>query len=226
MVIGTWQLSAISCVRELSAILDSLVLWRFHARNAACHFTSRSLTQRPIDLTGEIVMTTRFFIPALVAVPRLPGKLLLLSLFLILPLFSQGVLAQDAKNNWGEAMKINPGSKLTIKTKTGRKFSGKLSTITADSITLSSAKGPGMDVALNREEIAEIRKKSGARTASYAALLGGVGLAGGFGIGYGVGEAKEANFAVEYPTMAFGAAVGAVVGAIIGSRGEVVYKAQ
>jgi hypothetical protein len=55
MVIWTWQLSAISCVRELSAILDSLVLWRFHARNAACGFTSRSLTQRPIDLIGEIV---------------------------------------------------------------------------------------------------------------------------------------------------------------------------
>jgi len=225
MVIGTWQLSAISCVRELSAILDSLVLWRFDARNAACRFTSRSLTQRPIDLTGEIVMTTRFFISALVAIPRLPGKLLLLGLFLTLPLFSQGVLAQDAKNNWGEAMKIKPGSKLTIKTKTGRKFSGKLSAVTADSITLSAAKAPGGVAALNREEIAEIRKKSGARTAGYAALLGGVGLAGGYGIGYGVGEAKEANFAVEYQTMAFGVAVGAIVGAIIGSRGEVVYKA-
>src|SRR6266545_4604370 len=216
MVIGTWQSSAISCVIELSALLVSLILWRFQARNASCDAASRSLTQRLIALTGEIVMTTRFFIPALVAIPRLPGKLLLLSLFLILPLFSQGVLAQDAKNNWGE----------TIKTKTGRKFSGKLSTITADSITLSTAKAPGGVAALKREEIAEIRKKSGARTAGYAALLGGVGLAGGYGIGYGIGEAKEANFAVEYPTMALGAAVGAVIGAIIGSRGEVVYKAR
>jgi hypothetical protein len=170
-------------------------------------------------------MKTRFFIPALVAIPRLPGKLLLPSLFLILPLFSQGVLAQDAKNNWGEAMKIQPGSKLTIKTKTGRKFSGKLSTVTADSITLSTEKAPGGVAALKREEIAEIRKKSGARTASYAAVLGGLGMAGGYGIGYGVGESAGAPFAVEYQTMAFGAAVGAVVGAIIGSRGEVVYKA-
>jgi len=169
-------------------------------------------------------MTTRFFIPTLAAVPRLPGRLLLPGLFLILPLFSQAVLAQDAKNNWGEAMKINQGSKLTIKTKTGRKFSGKLSAVTADSITLSTVKTSGGDVALKREEIAEIRKKSGARTAGYAALLGGVGLAGGYGIGYGIGEAKEASFAVEYQTMAFGVAVGAIVGAIIGSRGEVVYK--
>ena len=170
-------------------------------------------------------MTTRLFIPALVSVPRLPGRLIFLGLFLILPLFSQEVLAQGAKDNWDEAMKINPGSKLTIKTKTGRKFSGKLSAVTADEITLSTAKAPGRGVALNREEIAEIRKKSGARTAGYAALLGGLGMAGGYGIGYGVGEAAGAPFAIEYQTMAFGAAVGAVVGAIIGSRGEVVYKA-
>jgi hypothetical protein len=122
-------------------------------------------------------------------------------------------------------MKINPGSKLTIKTKTGRKFSGKLSAVTNDSITLSTAKAPGMDVAIKREEVTEIRKKSGARTAGYAALLGGLGMAGGYGIGYGIGEAKEASFAVEYQTMAFGAAVDAIVGAIIGSRGAVVYKA-
>jgi len=169
-------------------------------------------------------MTTRFFIPAFVAVPRLPCWLLLRGLFLILLLFSQAVLAQDAKNDWGEAMKINPGSKLTVKTKSGRKFSGKLSAVTADSVTLSATKTSGSEVALKREEVVEIRKKSGARTAGYAALLGGVGLAGGFGIGYGVGEATEAPFAIEYPVMAVGAAVGAVVGAIIGSRGEVVYK--
>jgi hypothetical protein len=69
-------------------------------------------------------MTTRFFIPVLEAVPRLPGGLLLPGLFLILTLVSQPVLAQDAKNDWGEAMKINPGSKLAVKTKMGRKFSG------------------------------------------------------------------------------------------------------
>src|SRR5262245_65719853 len=119
-------------------------------------------------------MTTRFFIPAPAAVPRLPGRLLLPVLFLILPLFSQAVLAQDAKNNWGEARKIKPGSKLTIKTKTGRKFSGKLSAVTTDSITLSTAKAPGMDVALKREEIVEIGRKCGAGRAGDDALLCGV----------------------------------------------------
>jgi hypothetical protein len=173
-------------------------------------------------------MTIKFFAPTRLVVPQLPlllDRFLLLSLFLILPLFSHTILAQNVKNNWDEVMKVNQGSKLSIKTKTGQKFGGKVTSVTADSIKLSTAKTPGMDVELKREEIAEIRKKSGARTMVYAALLGGVGLAGGYGIGYGVGEAKNARFRPEYPAAAFGAAVGAAVGAIIGSRGAVIYKA-
>jgi hypothetical protein len=48
-------------------------------------------------------MTTRSIIPALVAVPPLPGGRILPGLFLILTLFSLAFLAQDAKNDWGEA---------------------------------------------------------------------------------------------------------------------------
>src|SRR5262245_40620106 len=171
-------------------------------------------------------MTTRFSAPSFVSVSQPPRKLFLsLSLFFISSLLSQSVLAQNVKNNWDEAMKLNPGSKLSIKTKTGQKFGGKVTSVTSDSITLSTSKTPGRDVELKRQEIAEIRKKSGARTAGYAALLGAAGMAGGYGIGYGIGDATDARFRPEYPTMAVGAAVGAVVGAIIGSRGEVIYKA-
>lgn len=170
-------------------------------------------------------MTTKFFIPAHAAAPRSLDRFLSLSLLLILILFSQTAFAQSGKSDWDGAQKIKPGSKLKIKTKTGQKFGGKMMVVTADSITLSATKVSGQDIKLKREEIAEIRRKSGARMAGYAALLGGLGLAGGYGIGYGVGEATEAGFAVEYPTAVFGAAVGAVVGAIIGSRGEVIYKA-
>ena len=171
-------------------------------------------------------MTTKFFSMSFAADAQLRQKpRMLLGLFLISSLFSQTVLAQNVKNDWDGVMKITPGSKLSIKTKTGRKFGGKVTAVTADSITLSTAKAPGGDMELKRQEIAEIRKKSGARTAGYAALLGGVGMAGGYGIGYSVGNATDARFRPEYPTMAVGAAVGAIVGAIIGSRGEVIYKA-
>jgi hypothetical protein len=43
-----------------------------------------------------------------------------LSLFLILILFSQTALAQGGKRDWDATLKIKPGSKLTIKTKTGQ----------------------------------------------------------------------------------------------------------
>jgi hypothetical protein len=148
-----------------------------------------------------------------------------MGLLLVLPIFSQAVFAQNAKDNWDEVMKIKAGSKLSVKIKTGQKLGGKVTTVTAESITLSTGKTPGRDLQVRRQDVAEIRRKSGARTAGYAALLGGVGMAGGYGIGYGVGEATDAPFAIEYQTMAFGAAVGAAVGAILGSRGEVIFKA-
>lgn len=153
------------------------------------------------------------------------GGFLFLSLFFVFAFPAPSVLAQSNKTNWSEAQKIKPGSKLKIKTKTGQKFTGKMATVTADSITLT-AKAPGKDIELKREEIAEIRKKSAAMTWGYAALLGGLGFVGGYGIGYGVGEATEARYAVEYPIAIFSAAAGAVVGAIIGSKGQVIYKAS
>jgi len=147
-----------------------------------------------------------------------------LSLCMIFTLLCQTTLAQSVRGNWDKVRKTEPGSKLTIKTKAGQKHDGRVKEITADSITLSP-KGGGGDVELKREEIVEIRKKSGAQAAGYAALLGGVGFAGGYGIGYGIGEAKNSRFRPEYPIAAVGAGVGAVIGAIIGSKGQVIYKA-
>ncbi len=171
-------------------------------------------------------MTTKYFAVTFAAIPKQRRMLcLLLSLFLIPFLLSRTTLAQSVKDNWDEVMKLKSGSKLSVKTKTGQKFGGKVTTVTDDSITISASKTSVRDVELKRQDIAEIRKKSGGRTAGYAAMIGGLGMAGGYGIGYGIGDATNARFRPEYPTMAVGAAVGAVVGAIIGSRGEVIYKA-
>ena len=156
--------------------------------------------------------------------PLFSSRFVFPSLVLILTLFSQTILAQSAKKSWDEVQKLKPGAMLMIKTKTGQKFKGRVATISADSITISPSKSSGNDIEVKRETIAEIRKKSGARTSGYAAVLGSVGFAGGYGVGYGVGEAKNARFRPEYVTAAAGAAVGAVVGAIMGSRGEVIYK--
>ncbi|MCI0659957.1 MAG: hypothetical protein L0220_02680 [Acidobacteria bacterium] len=155
-----------------------------------------------------------------------PYRFSFLSLFLILALSSPPALAQNAKDDWSAAQRINHGSKLLVKTKTGQKYQGRLKAVTDDSLSLSDHKSPGQDIVLSRNEIAEIRKKSGAYTAGMAALMGGLGFAGGYGIGYGIGEARESRFEPEYPMSAVGAAAGAVAGAIIGNKGQVIYKAR
>ena len=147
-----------------------------------------------------------------------------LSLLLMITLFSHAVLAQSSRSNWDVVQRLRPGSKLTIKTKMGQKLKGKMTGATADSVSLSAGKTPGTDVELRREDVAEVRRKSGAQTAGYAALLGGLGLAGGYGIGYGIGEATDSRVLTEYPGALIGAVAGAVAGAIIGSKGTVIYK--
>lgn len=54
--------------QKSSALRFSLVLLLFQARNVTCDVASRGSTQRLLALTGEIVMTTKFIIPALVTV--------------------------------------------------------------------------------------------------------------------------------------------------------------
>ena len=149
-------------------------------------------------------------------------KIWLLSLWLVL--LTQTLAAQNVTRDWETVQQLKPGTKLTIKTKTGQKLHGKFKSATAEAVTLTDNKAAGKEIEVKQVEIAEVRKKSGARTAGYAALFGGLGFAGGYGIGYGIGEAKEARFRVEYPIAVMGAGIGAVVGAFIGSRGEVIYK--
>lgn len=149
-----------------------------------------------------------------------------LGLFLILTLLSQSTLAQDAKDDWIGVQKIKPGSKLLVKTKTSGKHQGSLKAVTDESLSLSDTKSPGQDIVIRKDEIAEIRIKSGAYMAGMAALIGGLGFAGGYGIGYGIGEAKNSRFEPEYPMAAVGAAAGAVVGALIGRKGQVIYRSR
>jgi hypothetical protein len=89
----------------------------------------------------------------------------------------------------------------------------------------SLSKVSGKNVELKLEEIAEIRKNSGSRTAARRRLARQRRAAGGYGIGYCIGEAKNARFRPEYPTAAVGVTVGAVIGAFTDSKGEVIYQA-
>lgn len=153
---------------------------------------------------------------------QLPHKTLLLGLWLVL--LTPPAMAQSVTPNWDALQTLKPGANLTIKTKAGRKLKGKFKRFAAESVTLEDRKVAGQEIEVARADIAEIRKKSGARMASYAAVFGGLGFAGGYGIGYGIGEAKRSRYRVEYPMAVMGAGIGAAIGAFIGSRGEVIYK--
>ncbi len=155
---------------------------------------------------------------------QLPNKILLLSLWFVLAAFAQTALAQNAASDWEALQKLKPGTKLTIKTKTGRKLNGKFKAVTAAVLTVTDNKAADKEVEIRRAEIAEIRKKSGKLVASYAAVFGGLGFAGGYGSGYLLGEAHESRYRLEYATAVMGAGIGAALGAFIGSKGEVIYK--
>src|SRR5262245_26986020 len=107
------------------------------------------------------------------------NKSSVLGLFLLFVLWSQPALAQSSKNNWDSLLALRPGTKLKIKTKTRETFVGTLKGVTADSISILPSKGSANEVEIKRGDVAEIRRKSAARTAGFAALLGGLGFAGG-----------------------------------------------
>ena len=150
------------------------------------------------------------------------ARLVPLLAFFALLVLAQPVIAQSDKRSWDRVQSLTTGSKLAIKLKSGENIGGKVVSVTADTITLTVKK---KQLEVQRDAIKPIRKKSGSRTAAYAAGLAAAGLGAGYGIGYGIGEATSARFPTEIPTAIFGAAVGATVGTVLGSLGEVIYKA-
>ncbi len=151
------------------------------------------------------------------------NRFLLLSLWLVL--FTPTIFAQSIPYDWDALQKLKPGTKLTIKTKTRQKLNGKFKAVTADVLTVADSKVADKEVEIKRAEIAEIRRKSGKLVATYAAVFGGLGFAGGYGFGYFLAEAHHSRYHVEYGTALMGASIGAALGgAFAGSRGEVIYK--
>jgi hypothetical protein len=78
-----------------------------------------------------------------------------LEVLLILLLLSSAVLGQAAQNDCSRVEKIKAGSQVAVKTKTGQKFEGKVTSVTADSISVSVANASGQPAELGKEEIAE-----------------------------------------------------------------------
>lgn len=134
--------------------------------------------------------------------------------------------AQTDKNDWNNLQKLTSGTTLKIKLKSGEKLEGKLSAVTADSISLSLNNRTSATREFPKAEIAEVRRKSNTRTAAFAGALAAGGFFLGAAAGYGIGEVSDADGAIpDYVGALVGVGVGAVCGALIGNRGVLVYKA-
>lgn len=153
----------------------------------------------------------------------LPARILAIAAFLLL--ISSLGSAQTDQKDWSNTQKLTVGTTLKVKLKDGEKLEGKMVSVTADSISLSINNRTPATRELQKAEIAEVRRKSGVRTAAFAGALAAGGFFLGAAAGYGVGEVSDADGAIpDYVGALIGVGVGAACGALIGNRGVLVYK--
>ena len=134
--------------------------------------------------------------------------------------------AQTDRKDWNNVQKLTAGTTLKLKLKSGEKLEGKLISATTDSVSLSLNHRTAATREVRKVEIAEVRRKSTARTAAFAGALAAGGFFLGAAAGYGIGEVSDADGAIpDYIGALVGVGVGAACGALIGNRGVLVYKA-
>ncbi len=134
--------------------------------------------------------------------------------------------AQTDRRDWNNSQKLTVGTTLKVKLKGGEKLEGKLVSVTSDSISLSINNRTAITRELQKGEIAEVRRKSSVRTATFAGMLAAGGFFLGAAAGYGVGEVSDADGPIpDYVGALVGVGVGAICGALIGNRGVLIYKA-
>ncbi len=135
------------------------------------------------------------------------------ALSLVLALACQSSLAQAGLTDWRNVQNLPPDSAISVKSRTGAKYHGKLFSVTADSLTIDSDERafPGRVVkrrALNREDVQEVRL-----VAPMASLFAGGAIGAGLGAAIGVGLDSTAK---SHESRGLIAGVLAVLGAAIG----------
>lgn len=133
--------------------------------------------------------------------------------------------AQTAQQTWANVEAVRIKSALIVETKTGEVAKGKVTSVTAATLNLSSG---GRAVALERDGIARVyRAKKGSRIKR--ALIGaGIGAGVGFGIGGIYSVVNKENGLAAAGGLLYGLPIGAVVGAATGGKtrkGVLLYEA-
>jgi|SRR5262245_30712687 len=132
--------------------------------------------------------------------------------------------AAIAQDNWEAVKSIPVGDEITVETRDGKRFKGRMSNITGTTLTFSLK---NRQVSLDQPEIKKIYRQVTGGSRAKNSLLG---TAIGTGIGAGIAAFIMANygdvdgdfFAI---TMAFGAGIGAGVGVFFkGSKKVLIYE--
>ena len=153
---------------------------------------------------------------------RTPTKQIAIIVVLVLSfLFSPVTLvAQTGTNDWSRLSSVATGTKLSVKTKDGKKVEGTFTAVSDTSLTLT-VKNAAKEV--RRDDVASVHEilKKGAGKAT----LIGAGIGAGLGAGLGLaGETSDDGLEVKDSVTAgivvLGAGIGALTGFLIGRSGK------
>jgi small nuclear ribonucleoprotein (snRNP)-like protein len=155
---------------------------------------------------------------------RIPTKQIAIIVVLLSFLLSPVTLvAQTGTNDWSRLNSVASGTKLSVKTKDGKKVEGTLSSVSDASLSLTVKKAAKE---IRREDIASVHEVGGSSTGK--ATLIGLGIGAGAGAAIGLaGDASSDNGgfekidnAVAGAVTVIGAAAGALSGFFIGRAGK------
>ncbi len=144
----------------------------------------------------------------------------LLAILLVFLLTPAGLFAQKKLSDWGNIEKLKPSTRIIVTTKKGLEFFGEKRHTTPDELFMEVAlPGSGTrTITLEKDDIAEVRKK---KSGSWLPIVGGA-----IGVGAGIGFGSLADHpGTDDPHM--GAMIGGLMGGLFGlAGGQIIAKVK
>lgn len=153
---------------------------------------------------------------------RFPTKQIAVIVVLVLSFLLSPVtlVAQTGTNDWSRLSAVATGTKLSVKTRDGKKVEGTFTAVSDSSLTLTM-KNAAKEV--RRDDVASVHEVS-KKSAGKATLIG-AGIGAGLGAGLALAgetndEGLEVKDSVAAGLVVLGAGLGALTGFVIGKTGK------
>ena len=170
-------------------------------------------TFHKVKIYEEIIMKTKFFAS-------------LFAFVAVMLIAASSASAQTEQNPWANVEAVKIKSVLIVETKTGGSVKGKVTSVTATTLNLSSG---GKAVALERDDIARVYRGKKSSRLKRALIGAGIGAGVGFGIGAAYSVINKQNGLAAAGGILYGLSIGAIVGAATGGKsrkGVLLYEAR